>query len=155
MANFVIANFDGGVILGHIQRSSIGSWNEAKIDQDITDKSVLSIVGESIDVFESLITACPEIDYPNLPQSDKDKTEGALKYYIAGKIKAQDIREKGPEGCEEIDHKFQSLMYEKACELLKLVSLCMASLSSFCEFEQLDDLGDFFGAVIMDVHGEF
>lgn len=140
---YVIGDITGALILNHVDRASIGKWNEAKIELDI-DKGALSVPGLCIATFTDL-AASTGTDIGSFTTGQTAQLNAALLYYIAGEYKDLDIKSMPGDACNPDEYLLRANYYELSCKFLTMVSPTMAAQAAFCSYTG-DSLEDVFGS---------
>ena len=133
----------GATVLNHVDRTSIGAWNEAKINNDKTLKASLSMIALAVTYFNTLATQTGT-DLDGLDADDTAVLNDSLLWYIAGKIKERDIADVPKDRCSEDDYRLKANYFRFSCESLARVSMLMSNAADFCTTQEktgfLEDL---------------
>lgn len=126
-------------------RSAIGRWNETTINADKTALGTMSVIGQAVTYFNSLITQC-SIDLDAMSVANCNKLKQALYWYIVGKYREKDLELEGCPECCETDELIK-LAFGRACSFVKSVDNCLGTTASFCKYEKTNyGFSGFFGA---------
>lgn len=128
---YQLSDITGALVLNWVNKTSIGGFNEADINQDITVKGDGSTPGFAIFAFGQ-IAAKAQVDPGAFTVNQTTLWNGALMWYICALYEDFNMKEQPCEKCCDNEFERRNIYYRKACEFLGLINTELQNVAGFC-----------------------